>query len=171
MLSDFLPNDQVKDVFEITPAYLKERGIKGVITDLDNTLVAWDQPEATPEIIEWFKSLREAGLQVTIISNNNEERVRFFSNPLDIPFIHNAKKPTQKAFRKARKTMNLPKEEIVVVGDQLLTDVLGGRRIGINTILVIPVVESDGFFTKFNRMIERRIMNYFKRKGKLNWEE
>ena len=98
MLSDFLPNDQVKDVFEITPAYLKERGIKGVITDLDNTLVAWDQPEATPEIIEWFKSLREAGLQVTIISNNNEERVRFFSNPFDIRFILNAKKPSQKAF-------------------------------------------------------------------------
>ena len=121
MLSDFLPNDQVKDVFEITPAYLKERGIKGVITDLDNTLVAWDQPEATPEIIEWFKSLREAGLQVTIISNNNEERVRFFSNPLDIPFIHNAKKPTQKAFRKARKTMNLPKVGIVEVYIQYLS--------------------------------------------------
>lgn len=67
--------------------------------------------------------------------------------------------------------MNLPKEEIVVVGDQLLTDVLGGNRGGLYTILVIPVVESDGFFTKFNRMIERRIMNYFKRKGKLNWEE
>ena len=59
----------------------------------------------------------------------------------------------------------------MVVGDQLLTDVLGGNRGGLYTILVIPVVESDGFFTKFNRMIERRIMNYFKRKGKLNWEE
>ncbi|MBR7553359.1 YqeG family HAD IIIA-type phosphatase [Allobacillus sp. GCM10007491] len=171
MLSEFLPSDQVKDVFEITPAYLKERGIKGVITDLDNTLVAWDQPEATPEIIEWFESLKEAGLQVTIISNNNEDRVGMFSTPLNIPFIHNAKKPTQKAFRQARKTMNLPKEEIVVIGDQLLTDVLGGNRAGLYTILVIPVVESDGFFTKFNRMIERRIMNYFKRKGKLNWED
>ena len=58
-----------------------------------------------------------------------------------------------------------------MVGEQLLTDVLGGNRGGLYTILVIPVVESDGFFTKFNRMIERRIMNYFKRKGKLNWEE
>lgn len=60
MLSDFLPNDQVKDVFEITPAYLKERGIKGVITDLDNTLVAWDQPEATPEIIEWIQIIERS---------------------------------------------------------------------------------------------------------------
>ncbi len=171
MLSKFLPNDQVKSIFEITPDYLRERGIKGVITDLDNTLVAWDQPEATPEIIEWFKTMKEEGLQVTIISNNNENRVKYFSNPLDITFISKAKKPMQKAFKRARQSMNLSKDEVVVIGDQLLTDIFGGNRAGLYTVLVVPIVQTDGVVTKFNRKIERRIMNYFKRKGKLTWEE
>jgi HAD superfamily phosphatase (TIGR01668 family) len=67
--------------------------------------------------------------------------------------------------------MNVKKEEVVVIGDQLLTDVLGGNQSGFYTILVVPVAQSDGFATRFNRKIERRIMNYFKRKGLINWED
>ncbi|MGP4071447.1 YqeG family HAD IIIA-type phosphatase [Piscibacillus sp. B03] len=171
MLKLFLPDDHVQTVLEVTPEFLKKKGIKGVITDLDNTLVAWDQPEATPEVIEWFTELRSAGIQVTIISNNTEDRVAFFSKPLDIPFISKARKPMQTAFNKAIKEMKLPKEEVVVVGDQLLTDVFGGNRSKLHTILVVPVVQTDGFFTRFNRKIERRILEYFKKKGKLHWED
>ena len=76
-----------------------------------------------------------------------------------------------KAFLKAVKDMNLKKEEVVVIGDQLLTDVLGGNRNGFQTILVVPVASTDGFFTRINRMIERRIMENLKRKGMIQWEE
>ncbi|WP_027963503.1 YqeG family HAD IIIA-type phosphatase [Halalkalibacillus halophilus] len=171
MFSKFLPNDHVDTVFKLSPEFLKERGIKGVITDLDNTLVAWDRKDATPEVIAWFKELKEAGIKVTIMSNNSKSRVAYFSDPLEIYFISKARKPMQTAFRRAKKEMELNNDEIVVVGDQLLTDVFGGNRAKLHTVLVVPIVKTDGFFTKFNRQIERRLMEYFRKKGKLTWEE
>lgn len=171
MIKIFLPSEHVKSIFDITPENLKAKGIKGIITDLDNTLVEWDRPTATPKLIEWFDNMRAHGILVTIVSNNNENRVRSFSDPLQIPFIFQARKPMGKAFRKAIKNMGLKREETVVIGDQLLTDVLGGNRNGFHTILVVPVARTDGFITKFNRSVERRILMFFKRKGMLEWED
>ncbi|WP_421380005.1 YqeG family HAD IIIA-type phosphatase [Bacillus salacetis] len=171
MLKAFLPNEQVKDVFQIKPETLKEQGIKAIITDLDNTLVEWDRAQATPKLIKWFELMQDHGIKVTVVSNNNEDRVRRFAEPLNIPFIHQARKPMGRAFRRAVKEMGVRREETVVVGDQLLTDVLGGNRSGFYTILVVPVAQTDGFITKFNRKVERRIMNFFKRKGMIQWEE
>ncbi|KKI88536.1 hypothetical protein WQ54_30530 [Bacillus sp. SA1-12] len=171
MLRLFLPGDYVKSVFHISPQKLKESGIKGIITDLDNTLVEWDRPTATPQLQDWFREVKEHGIDITIVSNNNEKRVKAFSEPLNIKFIPKARKPMGKAFLKAVKTMKLKKEEVVVIGDQLLTDVLGGNRNGFQTILVVPVASTDGFFTRFNRKIERRIMDNLKRKGMIQWEE
>ncbi|WP_342432385.1 YqeG family HAD IIIA-type phosphatase [Neobacillus sp. FSL H8-0543] len=171
MLKKFLPDEHVKSVLDITPEHLKERGIKGIITDLDNTLVEWDRPNATPQLIKWFEGMRNNNILVTIVSNNNEERVKAFSDPLQIPFIFRARKPFIHAFNKALSQMGINKKETVVIGDQLLTDVLGGNRSGFHTILVVPVAQTDGFFTKFNRFAERRILNWFRKKGLLQWEE
>ena len=171
MLKHFLPDQHVKSIFEIQPESLKEKGVKGIITDLDNTLVEWDRPTATPKLIEWFDNMRKHEILVTIVSNNNENRVKSFSDPLQIPFIFQARKPMTRAFNKALKQMGLRKDETVVIGDQLLTDVLGGNRSGFHTILVVPVAKTDGFFTKFNRKVERRILDWFKKQGKLNWED
>lgn len=171
MLKNFLPDQHVKSIFEITPKSLKEKGIKGIITDLDNTLVEWDRPNATPNLIKWFEEMQKENILVTIVSNNNEKRVKAFSEPLKIPFIFQARKPMGKAFRKALKDMNLSKDEAVVIGDQLLTDVLGGNRNGFHTILVVPVASTDGLVTRFNRKIERRILNWFRKKGMLAWED
>ena len=171
MLKLFLPSEHVKSIFDITPQKLKDAGIKGIITDLDNTLVEWDRPNATPKLIEWFEEMKSHGILVTIVSNNNERRVSSFADPLQIPFIFQARKPMGRAFRKAIKQMGIKREEAVVIGDQLLTDVLGGNRNGFHTILVVPVAQSDGFFTRINRTVERRIFAFFRRKGMLNWEE
>ena len=171
LLNNFLPNQYVKSILDIQPTELKEKGVKGIITDLDNTLVEWDRPEATPQIIQWFEKMQQNQIQVTIVSNNNEVRVKAFSDPLKIPFIYRAKKPMSNAFFQAAKRMNLKKEETVVIGDQLLTDILGGNRSGFHTILVVPVAQNDGLATKFNRLVERRIMNWFRKKGLLQWEE
>lgn len=170
MLKKFLPDEHVESVFHIDPKELKEKGIKGLITDLDNTLVAWDVPDATDDIREWFKEMKDYGIQVTIASNNNEARVKLFSEPLGATFIFSARKPLANAFKKAQKQMKLKKEEVVVVGDQLLTDVLGGNAAGFHTILVVPIVQTDGFITRFNRKIERRILNWMRRKGKITWQ-
>ncbi|MBR3120210.1 YqeG family HAD IIIA-type phosphatase [Oceanobacillus profundus] len=171
MLSNFLPNEHVKSVFDIQPEILKRKGIKGIITDLDNTLVAWDVKNATPEIIQWFKLMKDHDIKVTIISNNNQERVQVFSEPLETPFVYSARKPLGRAFKTVAKEMGLKREEIVVVGDQILTDVLGGNFAGFYTILVVPIVQTDGKITRINRKIERRILNYMRRKGKISWEE
>lgn len=171
VLNRFLPNENVKSIFDIQPEKLKTKGIKGIITDLDNTLVAWDVKDATPEVRDWFERMREHDIKVTIISNNNMERVKAFSDPLGTPYTYSAKKPLGRAFKKVASEMNLEKNEIVVIGDQLLTDVLGGNSAGFYTILVVPIVESDAKITKFNRRIERRILNYFRSKGKISWED
>jgi uncharacterized protein len=171
MLKHFLPDQHVQNILDITPEMLVERGVKGIITDLDNTLVEWDRPEATPELIKWFTSIKEKGILITIVSNNTQQRVQSFSDPVEIPFIYSARKPMNKAFKRALKDMKLKNHEVVVIGDQLLTDVLGGNRLGLHTILVVPVASSDGFWTRFNRKIERIILSWMKRKGMIHWEE
>ncbi|PID00488.1 YqeG family HAD IIIA-type phosphatase [Sporosarcina sp. P29] len=171
MLNHFLPSAYVKSVFLIKPEDLLENGIKGIITDLDNTLVEWDRADATQDIMAWFKSMRDAGLQITVVSNNHIERVSHFCDPLGIPYICEARKPLKRSFYQALATLGLPKKEVVMIGDQLLTDVLGANRVGLQTILVVPVASSDATITKFNRAIERRIMARFKRKGLLTWED
>lgn len=171
MLKNFLPNEHVKSVFDIHPAALKQQGIKGIITDLDNTLVAWDVKDATKEVIQWFEQMKEQEIKIMIISNNKRERVKIFSEPLDTPFVFSARKPLSRAFKTAAQQMELKKEDIVVIGDQLLTDVLGGNSAGFYTILVLPIKQTDGKITQFNRKIERRILNYMRKKGKITWEE
>lgn len=171
MYRHFVPSEYVKTVFDITPELLISKNIQGIITDLDNTLVEWDRPDATPLLIEWLKSMKDAGIQVVIVSNNNELRVKSFANPLGIPFIFQARKPMGRAFRKALAIMNVKKEQVVVIGDQMLTDIFGGNLNKMHTILVLPVAKSDGFFTRFNRLVERRIMKKLKEKGQLTWEE
>ena len=171
MLKLFLPDEHVKSIFEISPKSLVDRGIKGIITDLDNTLVEWDRPNATPKLTSWFKEMQNEGIKVTIVSNNKEQRVKDFSDPLKIPFIFEARKPLIRAFKRAQQNMKLKPEEVVVIGDQLLTDVLGGNRSGLHTILVVPVAQTDGFFTRINRRVERRLLSWMKRKGMLYWEE
>lgn len=171
MLKYFLPDEHVKSIFDISPEHLKGKGIKGIITDLDNTLVEWDRPHATPQLIQWFENMRINEISVTIVSNNHERRVKSFSDPLRIPFIFEARKPMGRAFRRAVTQMELKKEETVVIGDQLLTDVLGGNRSGFHTILVVPVAQTDGLATRVNRLLERRILNWFRKKGMIQWED
>ena len=167
----FMPNDYVQSVFQIDIEKLANSGFKGIITDLDNTLVGWDVKTPTKEIQEWFKKANDLGLTITIVSNNNEKRVSGFFFFLDVDFIFKARKPMGRAFKKAIQHMNIKPEETIVIGDQMLTDVLGGNNNGLYTIMVVPVKKTDGFLTRLNRIIERRLLNYFKRKGYITWEE
>jgi HAD superfamily phosphatase (TIGR01668 family) len=159
LLHKFTPRLRVKTVYEIPLSELWNSGIRGIITDLDNTLVGAKEPFATPELLIWLRQVKEIGFKVVIVSNNGELRVRNFAEPLQIPFIHRAKKPANTAFIKALQWMELKAEQTVVVGDQMLTDVLGGNRMGLHTILVLPIALLDeGFFTKINRRIEKVLL-------------
>lgn len=171
MLKKFLPKGFVENIFHIQPSHLNDRGIKGIIIDLDNTLVAWDCLDATAEIIDWLAAIQQAGVRVVIVSNNNEARVQRFAEPLQIPFIAKANKPLGGAFKRALKQLGTKKAETVVVGDQLLTDIFGGNRQKIHTILVNPVATSDAKITTFNRNLESFIKERLRKRGLVYWEE
>ncbi|MDF2961960.1 MAG: family phosphatase [Paenibacillus sp.] len=165
MLNKLHPRLQVNTIYDIDLNALWKQGVRGIITDLDNTLVGAKAPLATPELVDWLKVVGQIGFQVVIVSNNNKLRVTKFAEPLSLPFIYRAKKPTSAAFRKAMLMMNLKPEETAVIGDQMMTDVLGGNRIGLYTILVLPIARADeGFFTKvINRSLEKVALTWMKR--------
>ena len=150
-----VPNQRLNDIFEIDPDHLESLGIKGIITDMDNTLVPWSDRTVYPRLTEWFTMLKERGFKLYIVSNNSRERGALLAGELDIPAIWYAVKPRRKAFRRAIDEMGLSPEEVAVVGDQVMTDVLGGNRLGLYTILVNPISEKEFFWTKLNRLIEK----------------
>lgn len=172
MLKQFVPDLHVRSIYEIDLVALKKQGVKGIITDLDNTLVAAEYPMATPELVKWLDDLQEMGFRVIIVSNNNLTRVAKFAEPLTVPFIHQARKPSNRAFRKALVRLELAPDEAVVIGDQMLTDVLGGNRMGLYTILVTPIaIAEEGIYTRINRRIEKVILSWMRRKGLMQWED
>lgn len=172
MLTKLIPKKSVSSIYEIDVQALWDTGVRGIITDLDNTLVGAKNPQATPELIEWLKRLQQVGFKIVIVSNNNRLRVSTFSKPLSIPYISHARKPGNTAFLKAMQMMELRPEQAVVIGDQMLTDVLGGNRLGLYTILVRPIeLKDEGFFTKINRRIEKAALSWMKRKGLMGWED
>jgi len=158
-----LPGLRVNSIYDISLAELWDRGIRGLITDLDNTLVGAGEPMATPRLLIWLEQVKALGFQVVIVSNNDEIRVSRFATPLNLAFIHRAKKPTTAAFHKALQMMKLSAEQAVVIGDQMLTDVLGGNRMGLHTILVLPIaLHDEGFFTRINRRLEKIVLAWMK---------
>lgn len=171
MLKNFIPQLQVDTIYQINLQQLQENGIKGIITDLDNTLVGAKEPNTNPQLVEWFKLVDSLGFQLVIVSNNSKLRVATFSEAIQLPYIPRARKPFNKSFYKALQMMNLQADQTVVIGDQLLTDVLGGNRMGLYTILVTPFsLEDESFFTRINRRVERYICRVMKKRGWITWD-
>ncbi|QTH46200.1 YqeG family HAD IIIA-type phosphatase [Cohnella sp. LGH] len=166
MFKRLLPDRIVTAVYDIDLHELHAQGIRGIITDLDNTLVSAKTPLATPQLIGWLDLVKERGFKVVILSNNNDSRVGKFAAPLGIPYIPAARKPAGAAFRRALQLMGLPADQAVVIGDQMLTDVLGGRRAGLHTILVSPIaIAEEGWATRINRRIEKIALARLRKKG------
>ena len=141
LLEKFIPSLHLHSIFDINLEQLKSRGIKGVITNLDNTLVESDSPNATEKLVSWLKDVHDHGMRVVIVSNNRQVRVSDFARPLGIPFVYEARKPWGHPFLRALRLLHTTQKDTVVVGDQLLTDVLGGNRFGMYTIWVDPISE------------------------------
>ncbi|WP_168120606.1 YqeG family HAD IIIA-type phosphatase [Paenibacillus sp. HB172176] len=166
MFERLLPNMRVNSVYDINLEEIASHGIRGIITDLDNTLVGAKEPLATPELVAWLAKVKSAGFQVVIVSNNNKTRVGSFASPLQIPFVHAARKPSQKAFRKALALLGLEAGQTLMIGDQMMTDVLGGNRMGLYTVLVAPISPGDeGMMTMVNRRIERFALARLRKRG------
>ena len=156
MFSKLQPKLKINTIYDIDLMQLWNHGFRGIITDLDNTLVGASDKLATPELVQWLEKVKSIGFKVAIVSNNERLRVETFAAPLQIPYFYRAKKPINASFRKALAQLELTPQQTVVIGDQMLTDVLGGNRMGLYTIMVQPISTKDeGFFTRINRKIEK----------------
>jgi len=128
-------------IFDLTPALVKKHEIAGLILDVDETLVPFQQKETTPELKQWITEIR-AATPIWLVSNNiSYTRIGNIADSVDLPFISAARKPSRRKLREAASKMNLPVEKVAMVGDRLFTDVLAGNRLGMFTILVEPMVD------------------------------
>ncbi len=152
------PRARLKSVTDITPQWLLERGLKAVLLDLDNTLVPYKTYGEAPEgLVQWLQTLKEAGVQVMLVSNGSRGRVRYWREKLGVPGFGPAGKPWF-GFRKALRRLTLTPREVAVVGDQLFTDVLGGNLIGAYTVLVPPLSKREMGYTRLVRRLERWVL-------------
>lgn len=161
-MKKFIPTMYKKNIFEISYNKLKKKGIKCIIFDLDNTLALIDDdiiPEDTKKLCHKLKK----DFNLVIISNNDEKRIASYVKEFDIDGVSNAFKPSTKGLKEIQKKYAYQKDEMVMIGDQLMTDILSGNRFKIMTILVDPLGKKDLKITSINRFFERLVL---KRLGK-----
>jgi len=167
MLRLLCPASYVPSIFDVDVNALAGAGVKGIILDLDNTLIHWKSDTPGPEILDWFKMLKAKGLRACIVSNNMGPRVRHMAGLFGIPSVPRAAKPRRRAFREAMELMGTSPQETAVVGDQVFTDILGANRLGLLSVLVVPISSREFVGTRLVRAVERLVLSHLARKGML----
>ena len=155
------PNEYLEKVEQITINLLQKNKIKALILDVDNTLIDYKQ-NLSKETIQWAKELKGQGTKLYILSNTNKkEKVEKVANTLQIPYKTFAKKPLKKGFLEVQKILQEKPENIAVVGDQIFTDIIGGNRCKMFTILVEQKDKKDYWYTAWKRPIENKIKKMY----------
>lgn len=164
MFKRFYPHKTAKNVFELDEKFYTDNGIKGVIFDIDNTLVTHDTVKPPEDILTYFEFLNKMGIKYSIVSNNYKERVDLFCEDLGVPYIARAWKPFKKHLKRICKIFELSPKEVCLVGDQIFTDIYGGKRMKFYTVLVTAVGENETKFVAFKRIFEKAVMNEYCKK-------
>ncbi len=151
-----IPDLFFNDIYEITPEFLTSEGIRGLVLDIDNTLVTYDDPVPTPSVSAWFKSMEAAGIKMAFVSNNSDpKRVTDFNAGLGYFAMHKGGKPFGKGVRRAMAHMGTTKENTAIIGDQLLTDIMAGKCAGLKrSFAVLPIKDRTELFFRTKRKIE-----------------
>lgn len=160
MLKSLYPYEYLTSVFTIDYEKLRNKGYKGLIFDIDATLVPHGRP-ATPEIEALFRELHQLGFKTLLLSNNSDERIREFIANIDTQYIPLADKPKTDNYIKAVEMLGLPKNQVLMIGDQLFTDILGANRSGIASILVQFLMQENETKIGKKRMVERFILKLY----------
>lgn len=157
------PKAYFNNVREIKIDFLQKHKIKALILDVDNTLIDYDK-NLSKETIRWANELEGQGVKLYILSNSNKkQKVKKVAEDLGIEYEYFAKKPLKFGFKKVQEKLQEKPEHIAVVGDQIFTDVIGGNRCNMFTILVDPIAEKDIWITRIKRPIENAIKNKYKK--------
>jgi len=166
-LKHYIPNITYKSIFEIDFLAYFEQGFRLILLDIDNTIIKYDAALANTDTLNKLEEIKNIGFEVILISNNNKDRVSLVMEQTNLKGVWFALKPTKKGFKQALKlaTKSYKTEEIINIGDQIMTDVKGGEKIGFYTILVHPIERStDTWSTRINRFFERRIIKKISKK-------
>lgn len=142
----------------LTPTLLAQHDVRGVLVDLDNTIVPRDSDEIPQASRSWLSALRAADIGVCLLSNNWHQRVTDIAAEIDCPAVAKALKPFPFGYRSACRQLGLEPSSVAVVGDQVFTDVLGGNAVGATTVLITPLPGSDPAHTVLLRRLEAAIM-------------
>jgi len=161
-LAFFRPDMAFCDIYGITPEILKENGVKGVVFDIDNTIAPYEVIRPTDEMNAYFAALKEAGIQMAFVSNNNGNRVNVFNEGLGLFYVSKAGKPSPKGVKRCIEYFGLQPNEVIAVGDQIFTDCLAAHRAGIRCILVKPIKDKKTLFFRFKRWMERPFVKNLK---------
>ena len=162
MLKTFYPNCEAESAYALDYTGLYERGYRGIIFDIDNTLVPHGEP-ATAEAVVLFAQLRKLGFDMVVVSNNKEPRVKSFADAVQTKYIYKANKPSKKGYFSAMKRMGCIPENTIFVGDQLFTDVWGAKRSGIFSYLVKPIHPKEEIQIVLKRKLEAIVLFFYHR--------
>lgn len=164
----FYPKSYFNNILEVKPKFIKDNNIQAILLDIDNTLIDY-QNNIIEGLEDWVKNLKKQNIKFCILSNTNKKKkAERLSKLLDIPYIFFAKKPFKFGFNKAKKILQIQdSKNIAVIGDQVLTDILGANRCKMYSILVAPLNDRDIFVTKFNRILEKQILKKYLAKNSI----
>lgn len=152
------PDFILNSITDLTIDFLQSLGVKGIILDADNTILAYESISLQKTHLEWINSIKTNGVKIVLVSNNFSKRVSLISQQIDVPYISMALKPLPFRLHRAIETMSLNKNQVLAVGDQLFTDVLGAHLAGIKVVLVTPLSEHDSFITRILRKLEKSML-------------
>lgn len=160
----FYPTFTCKRIYELTTKQLASYGVRGLVLDIDNTLTTHDNPALEEAVRGWLGEMKNAGIRLILLSNNHPPRVAPFAENIGLAFTADAKKPLPGGFLRAVKELNLPKEQVLVVGDQIFTDILGANWAGLRSVLVEPMVPETFWRFRFKRFFEKIILKSYRKK-------
>jgi len=168
MIKKLIPDFYYKSIYEIPYNKLYEDGIRLILTDLDNTLISYKETMPNEKLLEWKRSLIDMGFEIVIVSNSRKDRVTNFADALGVKCVKFSTKPLKRGIKKAYKKVakqKYEKEQIILLGDQLMTDVFGGKRCKLTVGLVHAIdKKTDTFPTRFNRRLENHFIKKIKKK-------
>ena len=172
MAIKFVPYCHATSIFDVDIAFFQKENIKTILADLDNTLDSYKAMVPSSRVFELKKKLEEVGIELIVISNNKEKRVKPYANALSVRYLYSTHKPFSKRLIKFLDSNKIDKNFVLFVGDQLLTDVVMANKAHIKIMLTEKIVKEDQWTTHFNRLIDRPIRHHLVKKNKLvDWKE
>ena len=168
---NMIPSYYFKGIIDIPMEIFSKNGINTVILDIDNTLTEDGSPDISDDVEDWLRKAQSCGINMTIVSNNHRSRVEAFAEKISLPFVCEAKKPSQKCVVDILENYSALPNEIAVIGDQIFTDVWFAKRAGMLSVLVEPMGPDYLFGVILKRLMEKPILWIWKRKGRISQYE